>query len=378
MTDRSAVDTIRGYFYQFDYSILSVLKLSGPEQSIAIECIEDIEINTLNEVTAIQCKYYAGTEYNHSVIKPAIRHMLSHFKTSKDEGKPIIRYTVHGHYRAGQHKLPNPIDIEFLKQHFLTYKTKSIEWRHHEVLGLTDSQLNEFLGLLDLNINAASFETQFAEIINALKDLYRCTPFEAEYFYYNNAIATIRELSLQPNMSNRTITRREFLSRIDTSGVLFNEWFVQKKGRREHFMALRREYFTALNTSPFERFFLLESDPAFYLRSDLKKILFLISEKWSKTSRRDGPLSFCPYVYVHGIHVDELTGLKSELQAEQFRFIDGHDYHASSFNANSITRQATHENGIKLKVLNSITDLEATLGIITKTREVYQFHLNQI
>lgn len=53
MTDRSAVNTIRGYFFQFDYSILKVLQLSNLDDSIAVECIEDVDIHTATEVTAV-------------------------------------------------------------------------------------------------------------------------------------------------------------------------------------------------------------------------------------------------------------------------------------------------------------------------------------
>ncbi len=42
--DRSAVDTLTGYFYQFDQSILEILNLSSLEDSVAIECIEDIDV----------------------------------------------------------------------------------------------------------------------------------------------------------------------------------------------------------------------------------------------------------------------------------------------------------------------------------------------
>ena len=65
MADRTAIDTIRGYFYQFDYSIISLLKLSNGTESILVEGVEDIDITTASETTAIQCKYYEKTEYNH-------------------------------------------------------------------------------------------------------------------------------------------------------------------------------------------------------------------------------------------------------------------------------------------------------------------------
>ena len=377
MTDRSAVDTIRGYFYQFDYSILKVLQLSDPGDSIAVECIEDVDIRTATEVSAVQCKYYAGTEYNHSVIKPAVIYMLSHFKATRDEGKPVVRYSLCGHYSAGQHKLTLPIDVAFLKQHFLTYSEKKIERRHHDELGLGDADLAEFLSVLDVDINAASFEAQFAQVIRELQTVYDCTPFTAEYFYYNNALALMRELSIQPQPANRTITQKAFLERSDTSSVLFNEWFVRKKGEKAHFAALRKEYFSGLNISPVERFFLIEVDPATLVRSELKDVLHTLSKKWSKTTKRDGNSSFCPYVYIHRLPPAELLALKKELAAEEFGFIDGYDFHGAEFNVKSITKHATHDNKIKLKVLNSIADLAATVGAVKKNRHVYQFHLGK-
>ncbi len=53
-----ALDTLTGYFYQFDQSILEILNLSSLEDSVAIECIEDIDVKTATELSAIQCKYY--------------------------------------------------------------------------------------------------------------------------------------------------------------------------------------------------------------------------------------------------------------------------------------------------------------------------------
>ncbi|NRQ44132.1 hypothetical protein HRH59_16430 [Rheinheimera sp. YQF-2] len=377
MTDRSAVDTIRGYFYQFDYSILKVLQLLDCDDSIAVECIEDVDIHTATEVTAVQCKYYAGTEYNHSVIKPAVMFMLSHFKKIKDDGKLPVKYLLRGHYNSGQHKLILPIDVTFLKQHFLTYSEKRLERRHHEELGLSDTALAEFLSVLDIDINAASLEDQFTEVIRQLQIAYGCTPFEAEYFYYNNALALMRELTIQTLPTNRTTTKGAFLKVADTSGVLFNEWFVRKKGEKSHFSALKKAYFSGLNLSPFERFFLIEVSPETFVRSDLKEVLHLLSKKWSKTSKRDGNSSFCPYVYVHGLPDDELVTLKKELATEEFCFIDGYDFQGADFSVKSIAKRASHDNGIKLKVLNSIANLEVTVGSVTKTREVYQFHLGK-
>jgi hypothetical protein len=378
MTDRSAVDTIRGYFYQFDLSILCVLQLRSPDDSVEIECTEDIDIRTATDVTATQCKYYAKTEYNHSVIKDAVKHMVAHFKESLAGTKPKVAYSIRGHYASGQEKLDGGIDVDFLKKHFLTYSegkgpAKATRY-HHTELGLSDADLGEFLKRITIDLRAKDFDEQYREVLGAIRSIFGGTPFTAEYFYYNNALAVIRELSIKAAPAGRKITKKEFLARIDTSTVLFNEWFVEKKGKKAHLAALRKEYFTEFNVSPYERFFLVEVDAGSYVRSDLKAIFFELSRKWAKLSARE-PAPFCPYIYVQGVSDDELLALKRELSTEGFKFIDGHDFQGADFSTHSITQKATHGNGIKIKILNTLPNVEQTVDIVTKTRHIYQFHL---
>lgn len=374
MTDRSAVDTIRGYFYQFDLSILSVLQLPSLEDSIEIECVEDIDIRTANDVTATQCKYYAKTEYNHSVIKDAVKHMLSHFKETLTGTKSKVSYSIRGHYACGQEKLDAGLDIDFLKKHFLTYTKEKITYYHHVELGLSDTDLEAFLKLLTIDIRAKAFDQQFGEVIAVLQAALGGTKFSAEYFYYNNALAIIRDLSIKAATTDRVITKKNFLARINTSSILFNEWFVEKKGKKAHLAMLRNEYFTKLNISAHERFFMVQIDTNSYERGELKELIFEISKKWSKLSVRE-PSPFCPYIYVHGVSECELIDLKRELSTEGFKITDGHDFQGAGFSHQSIVQKATHGNGIKIKVLNTLPNVEQTIDTITKTRLIYQFHL---
>ncbi|EMM5787087.1 DUF4297 family anti-phage-associated protein [Pseudomonas aeruginosa] len=374
--DRSAVDTIRGYFYQFDLSILSVLQLPDLDDTIEIECTEDIDIRTADDVTATQCKYYAKTEYNHSVIKDAVKHMASHFKETLSGAKPTINYSIKGYYSSGQEKLDGGVDLEFLKKHFLTYTKGKVTHYHHEELGLTDADLKEFLNRLTINIRAQEFDEQYRGVLKALIGIFQCSTFSAEYFYYNNSLSAIRDLSIKAAAADRLISKKEFLARINTSDLLFNEWFVQKKGKKAHLAALRREYFTEVNVSPYERFFLVEATSESYVRGDLKDLIYDISRKWSKLTARE-PTPFCPYIYIHGILDIELLELKKELIAEGFRFIDGHDFQGADFDCQSILQQASHGNGIKLKFLNTMDNLAEAIGAIKKTRRVYQFHLRE-
>ncbi len=372
MSERNAVDTITGYFYQFDLSILSVLRLTNPDDSIELECIEDVDIRTADDHTAIQCKYYAKTEYNHSVIKPAIIHMLRHFHRSRASGFPIPSYAIRGHFNRGQDKLTSAIDLQMLKKDFLTYTSDKVLHEVHVDLALSDGDLQDFLKSLEVDINAPKFEEQFQQLVRLLQEHFNCSPFAAEYFYYNNALRVIKELSTCQNSSDRTISKRDFLTRVNTSSILFNEWFIQKRGKKQHLQAIRAEYFTALNVSPDERFFLIHVDMS-TSRAELKQLIYLISRKWSKTSVRETN-PFCPYVYLHEISDDDLLELKKELYAEDFKFIDGYCFRGASFSAIAIRETASHANGVRIKLLNSLDELRETLNFIAKRRIVYQFH----
>ena len=80
---RSAENSIRGYYYQFDYSIIKVLELRNDDDTICIEGIEDVDTTDDNCVAFHQCKCYEGEKYVPSKIAKAIRQMLWHYANNK-------------------------------------------------------------------------------------------------------------------------------------------------------------------------------------------------------------------------------------------------------------------------------------------------------
>ncbi|MEY7635469.1 hypothetical protein AB9D22_09810, partial [Klebsiella pneumoniae] len=94
---RSAISAIKGYFYQFDKTILELLKRSDNDV-ICIEGVEDIDLKTADDNTAIQCKYYESTEYNSSVIASPIRLMLKDFAERVFNNRESYKYTLYGYY----------------------------------------------------------------------------------------------------------------------------------------------------------------------------------------------------------------------------------------------------------------------------------------
>ena len=111
---------------------------------VTIEGIEDVDITTIDNKLAIQCKYYEGTEYNHSEISEAIKFLLMDFAERKNSGSKKIKYMLYGYYSNGQEKLPDVIDVSFLKSKFLTHKRKEkntdkfVIVKEYELVELTD------------------------------------------------------------------------------------------------------------------------------------------------------------------------------------------------------------------------------------------------
>lgn len=373
MADRSAVSTILGYFYQFDRSILTLLGLGSDDDRIAIECIEDVDVYTATEVTAVQYKYYEKSEYNHSVIKPAIMFMLAHFKESRDAGRRPINYHLAGHFESGQEKLALPIDIQFLKDNFLTAVTKKVTTKKHEELGVSDAQLAEFLALLTIDIRAERFDNQFSAIVAAVTAHFECSPFAAEFFFYNNALRVIKELAINPVDSQRVITKREFLRKIDTSSLLFDEWFVAKRGKAHHYTRLRGQYFSRINLAPADRLFIVHVDPATYDRGSMKALMWVVTRKYAKLSRRERR-PFSPYVLMVGLPDAELVSLKQELYNETLSFADGHNFKGAEFDPNSILRPATADTGPALRIFGSVEEARQTFASFKRVREVYEFY----
>lgn len=80
--------------------------------------------------------------------------------------------------------------------------------------------------------------------------IFKCNKFEAEHYYYNNALKIIKDISTESDVLKRTISKKKFIDYIDTKSILFNNWFIEYKGLEKHFRALREQYFTTLNYIP--------------------------------------------------------------------------------------------------------------------------------
>ena len=369
---REAISTIKGYYYQFDYYILQLLKLHNKKDSVRIEGVEDVDILTSTEVKAVQCKYFEGTKCVPSIIGKAIRPMLMHFSKYKNAK---YNYSLYGHYSVGEDSIQIPLTVDYIKVKFFTYRKNGTKHELHKELNLSDTDLASFLSRLELHLTADAYEAQFEKIIVCLKEEFHCNEFDARYFYYNNAIAFVKKIAVKKTMASRTITKELFCKAIETKQEIFDRWYIEFVGYEKFYKAVRKQWFSSLNISPYHRFFLVECD-SIISDTEIATVIMKISEKWSKLSQRE-KMPFCPYVYLHGLSKIRLAGVKHILLENDFHIWDGYEFKDAEFAPSSLARKVCYYTGVKVKMINHINQIQAVLKECSGAKCLYQFYLTK-
>ncbi|MDP1976029.1 DUF4297 family anti-phage-associated protein [Undibacterium sp.] len=380
MSNRAANATIKGYFYQFDHTIVQILKSTAPNAVVTVEGIEDVDFVTEDESVLIQCKYYEGTEYNHSVIKEAVIHMVRHFKENDCFKDQRFRYCIYGHFNGGQEKLPSDFNIEFLKKHFLTYASKNVTHEIHIELSIGDAELEDFRKRLEIDVSAKSYDEQQNEVKSLLAlQIPGCLREDAEAFYYPNAITVIQSLAIQQNVSDRKITKEVFVSKVNCKEIVFNVWLRKKFGDEYYARTVKRKYFYFPSSTKIPksmRIFVLDAALEFDL-SNLTQLLIKIGNRFSHVENMRTPQTdrFCPYVLLLGISSAEIILLKGNLLARGVELSDGHAFHGAPFSVDRLMRPPTKDNLTKLKFIGNCTQLnQIATSTIGSTVEIFDFY----
>jgi len=382
MSSREATEAITGYFYQFDKTILEILKCKNDSDIVWVEGIEDIDLTSDLEKTTIQCKYYAGSEYNHSVVKPAIIWMLKHFKENKCES---MNYLLYGHYKSGQEKL-GKISIEFVKLNFLTTKKtrkcadgteEKYTERVHEDIQVSDLELQKFIDLLKIDLYAPSFDEQYESVIDAIKSALVVGQLEAELYHYSAALKKVRDLAVKELLQDRSISKKDFIAEIMPRDELFDAWFIRRKGREQYIRLVRsKQLCRELNTDPYERFFIMEASGVHKVEQ-LAEVAQRLSAKWGKLWAKSEKQSYCPSLFFYNVNEEVYGQLKNYLYRNNYKFVDGYPYRGSPLNVPSFYTQRTKQNEIKLRLADSLEDVVELVGKSEKVVEVYEFYTAQ-
>ncbi|HCM1472259.1 TPA: hypothetical protein N2917_000708 [Vibrio parahaemolyticus] len=388
MTNRAANATIKGYLYQFDYSLLKILESENDDDTFVIEGAEDIDIHDADTSMHVQCKYYEGTDYNHSVIKEAIVAMLTAYHKLSVTERTGRTYHIYGFYKSGQNKLPNSIDVEFVKDNFLTTKKrpkkekdeepKEVIEKVHEKLGISDNTIEEFIKVLDINLNAESYDSQQSSIHKILKSINKGScDNEIETIYYPRALTIITDLAKNEKEIDRTITRSDFLDKLPKKEIVFNQWLINKLDERKYNKSIKKELFTykVANIPNETRIFLLDLSGEYHL-GNVTSLLKSISDRFSNAEHKHttDKQRFCPLVLMKGVDDENIKKIKHSLYRSSMIFSDGFPFKDSDFIIKELLKKKTKENNYKIRFIPSELEINKIIDEVESVVKIYDFY----
>ncbi|WP_216680473.1 hypothetical protein [Hymenobacter siberiensis] len=253
MTSRVADATIKGYYYQFDTSILKLLKLKDDTDTIVVEGIEDIDIKTATDTTTVQCKYLSKTHYTPSTVREPIELMLAHFiKTSSTNP---IKYTLYAHFTDEIPGTIKKLDISELKN-LLTYKKGGVTKQFHVDNSIPNQQLDDFLNSFRFEFGY-EFKTQQDYVISKIQEYFDCNEYEATTLYYNNSLKLVIDKSIEKLESNRIISKGVLNDLKKIKSTLYTEWFAKALTREKYLQKTRTHINQLRSLSPSKNKYIL-------------------------------------------------------------------------------------------------------------------------
>lgn len=383
MGNRSANATILGYLYQFDFSINKILD-SQENDEIELEGLEDIDITQDNETNLYQCKYYSGTEYNHSVIKPAITSMFNHFQKNKNKN---YKYYLYGHFKSGVEKYYNHIDSKekenkLIKEHLISSDEETVS-------KLDVHEFNSFRERLKINIKAPCFEEQESEIIEKLKKFFPKHDDSSfvESVYLSNARTIISKLSSKKE--GRTITKKKLI-----------DVLLEKKENIENYIlfphntqyiknvknCIKQQYLKTGTTTrkPASRFFVLDiTNEEFETlgKGIISSLIIKYHEKFSciHSNRTD---CFYPFFILPNLSNDNLNKIKNELYLSGKFVLDEYPFNGSNKSYIHVIDERFNNNNFRpIKILSShneiiniLEEIKKQNGALLKEVQIFDFY----
>ncbi len=250
---RAADYTIEGFLYQFNKTILEILN-SQDDSSINVEgIIEDVEIVTPIETTAIQCKYHGTSKaFTSSGIFEPLLQMMHHFHANPSAN---IRYILFAHYPSVTEDAQPKIGKTELQA----------------ALDSTNKDFQKYIATLQGKININEFLPKFTmefgpnyddliTNVNAALKANGIPDGEIDTLAYPNAINMIAGISVKHDPMDRKITKQKFLCDLkNIRKTAISRWTMALRTRKQLLDARRKQIKIHLDKNSRLRYFVVDS-----------------------------------------------------------------------------------------------------------------------
>lgn len=369
---RSASDKLLWYFYQFDRSILEILNLQYDHDSITLEWYEDIDIDNLSWWENIQVKYLTSQNIllqdmtlaeNEHIEKPILLSFLTYCQTNKPQ--KIIWY-----YNWTQSQI---INIDLIKlDAIIGRRINALNANQQTSLRTVAQNIKEqFIWSFVIEIVDTTYDQQVALVKSQISMKFSLTAPDDIEMYYDSSLSKVIQLVANQNTVGRTINKSEFVASIDRKEILFNQRFLEKRGRERYLDLIKKKYFTHRTIPLYERIFIIHVNEWNSLE-DIKNVILKIKDKFYK--RRENIPK--PYFFLYGISKSNLIRIKQILWQEWYKLEDWYYYAGGDFLWWDLCRDLQWNGEIKIRFINNIEDLNCLIWLlVSKTLIIYEFYI---
>jgi len=298
---RQANSTIKGYSYQFNKSILEILKAGETDEILLEGVIEDIDIQSPTGITTIQCKYHEDKKFQISNVAAPLLEMLCHYCECTYLGRSVS-YILYAYYEDNVDSVDMEDFVKFLKS---TTDKDILAKYFHRIYTISDPAIlaianqvkksnsekeqlfNHYKSnreSLSLRVNIQDFWNNFtyvkaeqfdelqAKIIQALEGI---TDHDtATSLFYPNAFSHVAFLSSRVDSSDRIITKGKFVDFLQNQkSVLLTRWTIGALDREQILKSKKVYLSAAFASNPDVRAFIFSD--AFLDNAGNKIIVFI-------------------------------------------------------------------------------------------------------
>lgn len=278
---RTADYTILGFLYQFNKTVLEILK-SHDDDTITVEgIVEDIEVASTASLTAIQCKYHeASTAFTASAVYKPLLQMLKHYSDNLSEK---IRYVLFAHFPGADASPPN-VDKSTLQA---ALKSKDKELKKHVNAVPSGTDLDGFV--LRLKMEFGPSYDDITKQVGIELEANGIPADDIETLAYPNAIHMIAMLSVKHDPVNRRITKKKFLSYLKTiRTTAISRWTLALRTREKLLKTRRKQLKIHLVNNSQLRYFVINP---FCIKDYETEIVLFISDFIDKYQTKPAHIS---------------------------------------------------------------------------------------
>lgn len=249
---RQADSTIKGFLYQFNKSILEILKSANAVVTIEglIEDIDTIDVDGAHH--AVQCKYHESTEvFNLSLIYKPVLQMLESFSN----GKVTIQRKIFIHVPsepASKEICLSKADVDTI------LKTEDKVLRKIVDRINSGHALDDFVSHLKIEFgpSLSELEEQVKKDLAAILE----SEIDVDGLAYPNALTLISRISAQKNPEDRVITREHLILQIRLQKeMVINKWIRYTRSKSAALKRMKSQLCVGLSGNAVRRVVYIDS-----------------------------------------------------------------------------------------------------------------------